>query len=77
MHAMGATKQRLQLLLHEIISKRSTIRALGAERIWIARHRDIVETLAQLSHRAHRFNNLVQHLGEILVSIAGIATVAT
>jgi ATP-binding cassette subfamily C protein LapB len=74
MHAMGATKQRLQLLLHEIISKRSTIRALGAERIWIARHRDIVETLAQLSHRAHRFNNLVQHLGEILVSIAGIAT---
>jgi ABC-type bacteriocin/lantibiotic exporter with double-glycine peptidase domain len=73
-NTMGATKQRLQLLLHEIISKRRAIRALGAEPIWIARHRDVVETLAQLIHRAHRFNNLVQHLGEILVSVAGIAT---
>ncbi len=73
-NAISAIKQRRYLLLHEIVGKRRTIRALSAEQIWIARHRDLVATIARLNYRAQRFNNLVQNLGEILVSIAGIAT---
>src|SRR3984893_13945883 len=72
--AIGAAKQRLHLLLHEIVGKRRAIRALGAEHIWIARHRDLVDTIARLGHRSQRFNNFVQNLGEILVSTAGIVT---
>jgi ATP-binding cassette subfamily C protein LapB len=72
--AISATRQRRHLLLLEIVSKRRAIRALNAERIWIARHRELVEAIARLSHRAQRFNNIVQNLGEMLVSIAGIAT---
>ncbi len=72
--AISTTKQRLQLLLHEIVNKRRAIRALNAERIWIARHRDLVDTVTRLSHRAQRFNHLTQNLGEMLVSVAGIAT---
>jgi ATP-binding cassette, subfamily C, bacterial LapB len=72
--AISIIKQRRQLLLHEIVRKRRTIRALNAEQIWIARHRDMVEEIARLNYRAQRFNNFVQNLGELLVSIAGIAT---
>jgi ATP-binding cassette, subfamily C, bacterial LapB len=72
--AISVIKQRRHLLLHEIVKKRRTIRALNAEQIWIARHRALVETIARLNYRAQRFNNLVQNLGELLVSIAGVAT---
>jgi ATP-binding cassette, subfamily C, bacterial LapB len=72
--AISVIKQRRQLLLHEIVKKRRTIRGLNAEQIWIARHRDLVETIARLNYRAQRFNSLVQNLGELLVSIAGVAT---
>ena len=67
-------KQRRNILLHEIFTKRRAIRALSAEHIWIARHRDLVELISEQSHRAHRFNNIVQNMGEMLVSIAGIVT---
>jgi ABC-type bacteriocin/lantibiotic exporter with double-glycine peptidase domain len=74
--AVGGTKQRIDLLLHEIFDKRRAIRALGAEEIWIARHRDLVETLARQNYLAQRFNHIAQNLGQTLVSIAGIATLA-
>jgi ATP-binding cassette, subfamily C, bacterial LapB len=72
--AISAVKQRCQLLLHEIVTKRRAIRALNAEQIWIARHHDLVEDIARLSYGSQRFNNFAQNLGELLVSIAGIAT---
>ena len=72
--AISLAKQRRNILLHEIFTKRRAIRALSAERVWIARHRDLVELISDQNHRAHRFNNIVQNLGEMLVSIAGIAT---
>jgi len=71
---IGASRQRRHLLLHEIIGKRRSIRALSAAHIWIARHRDLVETIARLNYRSQRFNNLVQNIGEVLVSVAGVAT---
>ena len=36
---ISSAKQRRHLLLQELFSKRSAIRALNAEEIWIARHR--------------------------------------
>jgi ATP-binding cassette subfamily C protein LapB len=72
--AISVIKQRRHLLLHEIVKKRRAIRSLNAEQIWIARHHDLVEAIARLNYRAQRFNNFVQNLGEVLVSIAGIAT---
>lgn len=74
--AISILRQRRHLLLHEIVKKRRAIRALNAEQIWIARHRSLAESIARLSYRAQRFNNLMQNLGEVLVSVAGIATLA-
>jgi ATP-binding cassette subfamily C protein LapB len=71
---IGSAKQRRQLLLQELFSKRSAIRALSAEHIWIARHQNIARLISRLSHRAHRFNNIQQNLGEMLVSLAGVVT---
>jgi len=72
--AISFAKQRRNILLHEIFTKRRAIRSLSAEHVWIARHRDLAELISDQSHRAHRFNNIVQNMGEMLVSIAGIAT---
>jgi ATP-binding cassette, subfamily C, bacterial LapB len=72
--AIGFAKQRRNILLREIFTKRRAIRALSAEDVWIARHQDLVDLIADQSHRAHRFNSTVQNLGELLVSIGGVAT---
>ncbi|MBV9458554.1 MAG: ATP-binding cassette domain-containing protein, partial [Bradyrhizobium sp.] len=71
---IGSAKQRRQLLLQELFSKRRAIRALSAENVWIARHQGLTALIARLSHRARRFNNGQQYLGEMLVSVAGIVT---
>jgi len=71
---ISSAKQRRHLLLQELFSKRRAIRALSAEDIWIARHRYLSGLVSRLSHRARRFNNIQQNLGEMLVSVAGIAT---
>jgi ATP-binding cassette, subfamily C, bacterial LapB len=67
-------KQQRNILLHEIFTKRRAIRALSAEDIWITRHRDLVGLISEQSHRANRFNHILQNIGEMLVSIAGVAT---
>jgi len=72
--AISFAKQRRNILLHEIFTKRRAIRSLSAEHIWITRHGDLARLISAQSHRAHRFNNTVQNMGELLVSIAGIAT---
>jgi ATP-binding cassette, subfamily C, bacterial LapB len=74
--AVGRTKQRIDLLVLEIFEKRRAIRAFGAEEIWIARHRELVNALAQQNYQAQRFNHFVQNLGRTLVSVAGVATLA-
>jgi ATP-binding cassette, subfamily C, bacterial LapB len=71
---ISSAKQRRHLLLQELFSKRRAIRALSAEEIWIARHQYLSGLVSRLSHRARRFNNIQQYLGEMLVSVAGIAT---
>jgi ATP-binding cassette subfamily C protein LapB len=71
---ISSAKQRRHLLLQELFSKRRAIRALSAEDIWIARHQYLAGLISRLSHRARRFNNIQQNLGEMLVSVAGIAT---
>jgi ABC-type bacteriocin/lantibiotic exporter with double-glycine peptidase domain len=71
---IGLAKQRRHLLLQELFSKRRAIRALSAEDVWITRHQHISGLIARSCHRARRFNNIQQNLGEMLVSVAGIAT---
>src|SRR3984957_4690379 len=71
---IGFAKQRRHLLLQELFSKRRAIRALSAEDVWITRHQHLASLVSRLSHRARRFSNIQQNLGEMLVSVAGIAT---
>ena len=52
--AISSAKQRRNILLHEIFTKRRAIRSLSAEHIWIARHRDLAELISDQSHRAHQ-----------------------
>lgn len=72
--AISSAKQRRHLLLQEIFGKRRAIRALSAEQIWIARHRELVDSISRVSHSARKFNNVMQNIGEMLVSLAGIVT---
>jgi ATP-binding cassette subfamily C protein LapB len=71
---IGAAKQRRHLLLQELFSKRRAIRALSAEDVWITRHQHLARVVSGLSNRARQFSNIQQNLGEMLVSVAGIAT---
>src|ERR1700730_10016050 len=71
---ISSAKQHRNILLHESFTKRRSIRARGAEHTWIARHRVLAGLISNQSHRAHRFNNVVQNMGELLVSVAGIVT---
>ena len=71
---IGAAKQRRHLLLQELFSKRRAIRALSAEDVWITRHQHLARVVSGLSNRASQFSNIQQNLGEMLVSVAGIAT---
>jgi ABC-type bacteriocin/lantibiotic exporter with double-glycine peptidase domain len=71
---ISSAKQRRHLLLQELFSKRRAIRALSAEEIWITRHQHLAGLISRLSHRTRRFHNIQQNLGEMLVSVAGIAT---
>jgi ATP-binding cassette, subfamily C, bacterial LapB len=71
---IGAAKQRRHLLLQELFSKRRAIRALSAEDVWITRHQHLARVVSRLSNRARQFSNVQQNLGEMLVSVAGIAT---
>jgi ATP-binding cassette subfamily C protein/ATP-binding cassette subfamily C protein LapB len=73
---IGRTKQRINFLLHEIFGKSRIIRALRAEEVWIARHRDLVRVLTHQNYKAQSFSHFVQNLGQLLVSLAGIATLA-
>jgi len=71
---IGVAKQRRHLLLQELFSKRRAIRALSAEDVWITRHQHLARVVSSLSNRARQFSNIQQNLGEMLVSVAGIAT---
>jgi ATP-binding cassette, subfamily C, bacterial LapB len=73
---ISSAKQRRHLLVQEIFSKRRAIRSISAEEIWIARHQYLSGLISRLNHRARRFNNIQQYLGEMLVSVAGIATLS-
>ena len=73
-NACGVLKQRRQILLHEIVGKRSAIRMLNAEGVWVLKHRQLSESIAQMNGRIHRFNMVTHSVGEILASVAGVAT---
>jgi ABC-type bacteriocin/lantibiotic exporter with double-glycine peptidase domain len=70
----GNAKTNLEHLMFELIGKRTTIRELSAERIWIARHDELAELFAKQNHRAQVFNGFIQSLAQSLVGLAGICT---
>ncbi|BBF92580.1 peptidase domain-containing ABC transporter [Blastochloris tepida] len=73
-NAAGDVRQRLQLLLREILGKRQAIRDLNAESIWIARHRDLLTEWAKKNRRLQFLNSVLQNLAQTLGSLAGVAT---
>ncbi|KAA5599002.1 peptidase domain-containing ABC transporter [Blastochloris sulfoviridis] len=73
-NAAGDVRQRLQLLLREILGKRQAIRDLNAESIWIARHRDLLVEWARKNRRLQFLNSVLQNLAQALASLAGVAT---
>jgi ATP-binding cassette subfamily C protein LapB len=73
-NAAGAAKQRLQLLLLEIVGKRRSIRSLNAEEAWVTRHRECVNEAAKKNQSAQFLNSIVQNVAQTLVSISGAAT---
>lgn len=72
--AISVEKQRLQVLLHEVLTKRRGIRAVKGEEIWISRHRELIDRISHSSLRMQRFNQFTQQVSETLVNVAGVAT---
>ena len=71
----GEIKNRLQLLVRELVGKGRTICDLGAEEVWVARHVSLVDAFARHNYRAQLFNHFLQNLAQTLVGIAGAATI--
>lgn len=67
-------KTRLQHLLLELIGKRTEIRNVNAERIWIARYDELANKFARRNYQAQLYDGFVQNLAQSLVSLAGIGT---
>lgn len=74
LRAISEEKQRLQILLHEVLTKRRGIRAVKGEEIWILRHRELVDRITHSTLRMQRFNQFTQQVSETLVNVAGVAT---
>jgi ATP-binding cassette, subfamily C, bacterial LapB len=74
--AIGDAKQRLLLLLREIVGKRHAIRSLNAEDVWIRRHRELLDEWANSNQKFQALNNFVQNVAQSLVSCAGVAALA-
>lgn len=70
----GEAKVQLQRLLFELISKRSAIRDVNGERVWIARHDMLVNLFARRNFISQLFDGFIQSLSQTLVTLAGILT---
>jgi len=67
-------KTRLEHLLLELIGKRTAIRNVNAERIWIARYDELANKFARRNYDAQLYDGFIQNLAQSLVSLAGIGT---
>ncbi len=67
-------KSRLQHLLLELIGKRTEIRHVNAERIWIARYDELANKFARRNYQSQLYDGFIQNLAQSLVSLAGIGT---
>jgi ABC-type bacteriocin/lantibiotic exporter with double-glycine peptidase domain len=67
-------KTHLQLLLLELIGKRSAIRHVNAEHVWIARYDALANRFAGQNYQAQLYDGFVQNLARSLVNLAGIGT---
>lgn len=70
----GKSRQAHQNLLIETVNKRSSIRQLRAEDVWIKRWDDIGQEFNARRFNAQFFDTIMHTLAQSLVMIAGIAT---
>jgi ATP-binding cassette subfamily C protein LapB len=70
----GEAKAQLQNLLVELVGKRNAIREVSAERIWVARHYEIVSSFSRQDYSAQLADGFIRGLAQSLVTIAGVCT---
>lgn len=70
----GDARQRCQNLLMEMLSKRTAIRDVGAEDVFLARYEAAARTFTRANYRAQQTNATVQALAQLFMTIAGVAT---
>lgn len=74
--AVGATKTAHQRLLFEMTRSQLTLQRLGAEEIWRARIAEVARASAASSRHAKQFQLMAQSLGQTLMMVAGVGTIA-
>ncbi len=72
----GESKQRAHDLAMEMLTKRSAIRDVHAEDMFLARFAREQQDYALRNFKAQQFNGLVQNLSQTLVNVAGVGTLA-
>lgn len=69
-------KNERQNFLIELVTKQRTIRQCASEDVWRQRFRGISEQAAHANARASRFNMFIQVIAQMMMTIAGVATLA-
>ena len=72
----GNARAQLNNLTVEAVSSQRVIRDLGAEHIWLRRHRRLSAEAATANMKARGFSFLVQTFSQSTLAVAGVATLA-
>ena len=74
--SVGSTKTAHQRLLFEMTKSQLTLQRLGAETIWRERIGEAARAAAAASRRAKQFQLMAQSLGQTMMMVAGVGTIA-
>ena len=69
----GNARAKLNNLIVEAVSSQRAIRDLGAEHIWLQRHRRLSAEAAMANMKARGLNFLIQTFSQSMVAVAGVA----
>ena len=72
----GHDRTQFNRMSMELATKMQAVRELGLERLWLARHVRVAQIAAYSTFRSRFFETALQSAAQILVMMAGLATIA-
>lgn len=76
MRRSGMARNDKQRMLMQTLQGRREIKAIGGESVWWERFRELSGEAVMANHRSFLANNLLHHVTQGLMTLAGVATIA-